>query len=196
MNEHPSTGDQPDDDEALIARVAARQEAHLGRPVPTDLDPRLVRLELGDARRSMAVALWALRRDGHTTPDAIDAALADLPPGAHFDLPPGVAQAIFERVPDHHRGDVLDALDTELDRFATGPGTRELAELSVHRIADATRTGIATSIAAESAGQVDHHGHPFSEGDIAQAAEFAAGIVIAAVIDRLRDDLAALAGMP
>lgn len=193
--------DHHDDDEALVARVAARQAAHLGWPVPTDLDPHRTRRELGNDRRTMAVAVWALRRDGAHTPDVIDAALDGQPPSAAFNLPPGVAGVIFGRVPDHHKGAVFDALDAELTRFAGGPGTRPLAELCVHRIAEAVRSAIVASVAADVAEEwadvVDDAGHPFTDAQIEQAAAGATDlVVIPALVDRLREDLLALAGMP
>ena len=200
MTDHPNIGGQPDDDEALVQRVAARQSAHLGRPIPTDQDPAVVRHELGHDRRAMTVALGRCAATANA-PDAVDSALDGQPPAAAYDLPPGVAGAILERVPDQHKGAVFAALDTELARFAAGSGTRKLAELCVHRLADATRCAIADSIAdgvaADWAGQTDRDGQPFAREQIVQAAHATTDIVtIPAIIDRLREDLLALAGLP
>jgi hypothetical protein len=59
MNNHPAYGGRPDDDpdEALVQRVAARQVARLGRPMPTDQDPDKVRWNLR-SDQAATLALW------------------------------------------------------------------------------------------------------------------------------------------
>lgn len=202
---------RPDDaaDEALVRRVAAAQEARLGRPVPTDLDPVTVRRGLVGDRDAMMIAVATLHRAGAgaAVPDALDAALAGKPPAAAFDVPPGVATAIVARTPVRHAPAVFAALDAELERFAARvaekpQAVREFAHLTVHSITDATRAGIVASITAEVvaawAGQIDRStGQPFSREQMVQAAEGTADTVaIPAILDRCRADLSALSGLP
>lgn len=199
---HPARPGDDCEDEAFIRAVAARQAVRLGRPVPVDNDPATVRRGLVADRDSMMIAVAVLDRSrtGAVLPDAIDAALAGQPPAAAYHLPPGVAGMILERTPDRHAPEVFDALDAELERFAAKvaaqPGAvRAFAHLAVDRIHAATRRGIADSIAAETAD--DWAGHPFTDEQIREAAEATADMVsLPAILDRLRTDLLALAGLP
>ena len=197
MSTNPTHDGQPFDEEALVARVAARQSAHLGRPVPTDLDPEVVRRELVDDRDAAMIAVAVLRREGcgAAVPDAVEFALTGAAPSSAANMPHAVAVAILDRIPHPHRPAVWDAADEVLERFEGTEGTAALAELCLHHLADAVRAGITTSIAAELVGAVDHDGHPIPEHQIVAAAAFAAGIVYADVIARLQDDLIAFAGL-
>lgn len=144
--DHPTGGQPADDDDAVVQRVAARQSAmwtrRLGHPVvvPTDLDPHEARHTMVDERDALMIALWALRRDGAFTPDAIDAATTGHGPATIAAMPYAVACAIITRVPDDYRDDVRPALDARLKRFDGTDQGRAHAELAVHGLAHATRT--------------------------------------------------------
>lgn len=209
MNNHPSRGDRPDDDDpteaAALAAVNRLRAAWNLEPI-VERDPDEVRHELSGDRDAMAVAVAVLHRPGcgGTVPDALDAALAGKPPAAAFDLPPGVACAIAHRTPAAHAAAVVDALDAELERFAGRYAAdpqhgREAAHLAVHRFHGATRAGLAASIAAEGSGAIDPTtGQPVSvlADQLAAAAEFAADVVVSDMVERLRDDLAVMTGLP
>ena len=200
---HPS-GHDPEGD-AAVARVNAIRAAR-GLPPIVERHPDMVRRELAADRAAVMIAVAVLRREGcgAAVPDAIDAALDGAPTAAAFDLPPGVAGAILERVPARHAASVFEALDAELSRFAArvvaAPHrARELAELCTHRLADAGRSGVAASIAAAGSGAMlpDFSGPaPEPADQLTAAADYAAGFVCADLIDRLRDDLIAWAGLP
>lgn len=207
MSDHPCgrrADKDPDDDEELIRRVAARQSARLRRPVPINLSPAIVRRGLVDERDAMMIAVAVLRRAGAgvAVPDAIDVALEGATPGAAGNMPYGVAAAVLDRVPARHQPAVWEAVNAALERFESTPGGRYHAELCVFRIADATRAGLADSIHADVAedwaGAIDHGtGQPFTGEQMVQAATATADTVaIPALIERLQADLIALAGLP
>jgi hypothetical protein len=143
MNQHPSRF--PADDaaeEALVRRVAAAQAARLGRPVPTDLDPAVVRHRVGIQRDALTVALWALRRDGGSVPDAIDAAAERCADCGICNLPVDVGLAILRRAPGGDaRADLRAELGSVLADWKSRDDrtTRPRIELTVWRLADTTR---------------------------------------------------------
>lgn len=204
MTGHPSHDDDPDGD-AAVARVNAIRAARGLAPI-VERDPREVRADLVADRDAMMVAVAVLHRPGcgATVPDAIDHALKGKPSAAAFDLPPGVARVILQRVGKRHQGAVLVAFDAELTRFAARVAAapehvRGLAHLAADRLAVTVRSAIAASIAVVGSGaQLPGFTGPAPEraDDLAQAADFAAAIAYADLIDRLQRDLLTMAGLP
>lgn len=204
MNNHPSRGDRPEDDDPTeadaLARVNRLRAARGLEPI-VERDPVLVRRELIDDRDALMIAVAALRREGtgHTVPAAIDAATAGFGPEIFDMLPTAVAAAIWQRLPAEHEPAVVEALDDVLYAFEDGDGGWALAQLCVHRIADTVRNVLAASIAAEGSGAIDHTtGLPVPEpvDQLAAAADFAAGFVCADLIDLLQDSLGTMVGLP
>lgn len=202
MNRHPSRprdDDDPTEADAL-ARVN-RVRAARGLPSIVERDPNLVRRDLIDDRDAAMIAVAVLRREGagFNVPDAIDTATAGFGPEVFDAMPHAVAVAIRDRLPASHRPAVIAAVDEVLERFENTPGGWEHAQLCVHRIADAVRAALTASIAAGGSGAVDHiTGQPVPEpaDQLATAADFAAGIVYADLIDRLQDYLGTMVGLP
>lgn len=187
---HPSGHPGPDPrGDAAVSRVNAIRAAR-GLPPIVERDPAEVRREAIADRDAMMVAVAALNRPGcgATVPDAIDAALDGKPPAMAFDVPPAAAYAIVKRVPARHAPGVFAALDDELGRFAERVAdaphdVRALAHLAIDRMVCAVRPAIAASIAAEERGD-------------GPTADFAAGFLYADLLERLRDDLLTVAGLP
>ncbi|KRE27925.1 hypothetical protein ASG82_16425 [Mycobacterium sp. Soil538] len=195
----PADDDDPTEADAL-ARINRLRAARGLEPI-IERDLHEARRDLATDRDAMMLAVAALRREGAgaTVPDAFEAATRGFT-GDMFDVVPyAVAAAIRDRLPAEHEPAVVDALREVLDRFDSGPGGRERAQLFVHRIADTLRTALAASIAAEGSGAIDHATtQPVAErvDQLAAAADFAAGIAYADLIDRLQTELGGLAGLP
>jgi hypothetical protein len=199
---HPSghAADDPQGD-AAVARVNALRAAR-GLPPIVERNPDDDRAELIADRDLMMIAVAVLHRPGcgATVPDALDATLGDKPDAAAFDLPPGVARVILDRVDHRHRAAVIDVLDAELTGFTERVATasenvRGLAHLTVDRLACAIRPAIATSIASDVAAGFIGTAREADDDHLAQAADFAAGIAYTDLIDRLRADLETMSGL-
>ena len=165
-----------------------------------DQSPWQVRRSLVDDRDALMITAAVLYRPGcgAAVPDAVEYALAGARSGSAANLPFAVAWAITNRLPDAHRPAVWQAVDTVLKRFEETDQTAELAELCVHRIADTVRAALTASVfVAGSDAQLPDMTGPAPEpaDDLADAADFAAGFVYADVIERVRTDLEALAGL-